>query len=119
MDNEATFAMFVNFCGAGWVALAALQWPQAWQAARAGNLAAAGKLAAITAPCLLVIAMLTWPSGLSFGKRSAAAIFDPSFGQVLSARIGVLAALAVLLAALLLTLAVGIRSRTTEKEFIA
>jgi len=118
MDSEATFAMLVDSCGAGWAAVAAYQWPAAWRAARVGNLVAAN-LAAVTAQCLLVTAMLTWPSRLGFGKRSAAFIFEPLRAHELPIRVGVLAALSMLLAALLLTLTVGIRSRTTEKELIA
>ena len=119
MDSDATFAMLVNTCGAGWVALATYRLPLAWRDAWEGSLAPAARSAAITAQCLLAIAMLTSAIGRSTGKGSTAVTFEPSSMHELPVRFGVLAALTLLLAALLLTLGVGIRSRTTQKEFIA
>jgi len=68
MDSEATFAMLVDSCGAGWAAVAAYQWPAAWRAARVGNLVAAN-LAAVTAQCLLVTSESALP--LSYSSRYA------------------------------------------------
>lgn len=115
MNTDPTFATFVDSCGAGWFARAAWQWPSAWRAVKAGNLVPAGRLAAISAMSLMVIVMFTRPPALIAEKPSAAAALD-SFGpHGMVIRIVVLTALAALLAVLILTLAVGIRSRRTAK----
>jgi hypothetical protein len=115
MNTDPTFATFVDSCGAGRFALAAWQWPSGWRAAKAGHVVPAGRLVAISAMSLMVIVMFTWPSAPLPGKSSASAALDSFRPHDMVIRIGVLTALAALLAVLMLTLAVGIRFRRTER----
>lgn len=116
MNVDTTCAILLDCWGAGWFAIGTYRWPAAWRAARAGQLGAAGNLAAINAMWLAVIALFTWPPAGAPGNRSAATRLEPFGGHDMAVRLGVLTALATLMAALILTLAVGARSRTTEKE---
>lgn len=119
MNVDTTCAILLDCWGAGWFAIGTYQWPSAWRAARAGHLATAGNLAAINAMWLAVIALFTWPPAGASGTRSATTGFGLIGGHDMVVRLGVLTALATLMAALILTLAVGARSRATEEEHTA